>query len=122
MIAPELRKHPHKMTPIMAKISGGATMTTHAEKVVPSRTVDAELIIIAIVPGPAVLGMASGTNAILAEGSDSISSDLLLASGDSWALCAGNSMRKPIKATIKPPAIRNPGIDIPKVFITTCPA
>ncbi|MNL81767.1 hypothetical protein D3C87_2089690 [compost metagenome] len=79
-------------------------------------------MIIAIVPGPAVLGIASGTKAILAEGSVSISSDLLLASGDSCAFCAGNNMRKPIKATIRPPAIRNPGIEIPNVFITSCPA
>ncbi|MNL57175.1 hypothetical protein D3C87_1807180 [compost metagenome] len=86
MIAPELRKLPHKMTPISAKMSGGATITTHSENVEPSRTVEAELMIIAIVPGPAVLGIAKGTNAILAEGSSSNCSDLLLASGDSCGL------------------------------------
>jgi small neutral amino acid transporter SnatA (MarC family) len=31
-------------------------------------------------------------------------------------------IRKPIKATINPPAIRSPGIDMPNVFITTWPA
>ncbi|MOA05488.1 hypothetical protein D3C78_1250890 [compost metagenome] len=86
MIAPELRKLPHRMTPISAKMSGGATITTHSENVEPSRTVEAELMIIAIVPGPAVLGIAKGTNAILAEGSSSNCSDLLLASGDSCGL------------------------------------
>ncbi|MNN91944.1 hypothetical protein D3C81_2101350 [compost metagenome] len=79
-------------------------------------------MIIAMVPGPAVLGIASGTKAILAVGSSTSSSDLLLASGESCAFCCGNSIRKPINATINPPAIRNPGIEIPKVFITTCPA
>lgn len=72
---------------------GGATVITQCGNVDPSRTVEAELMIIAIVPGPAVLGMANGTNAMLALGSLSSSSDLLLASGDSCALCAGNSIR-----------------------------
>src|SRR5690606_30641144 len=108
IIAPELRNDPHTIMPIRAKMIGGATVTTQSGKVEPSRTVEAELIIIAIVPGPAVLGIANGTKAILALGSVSSSSDLLLASGESWAFCAGNSIRKPIKATIRPPAIRSP--------------
>ena len=79
-------------------------------------------MIIAMVPGPAVLGIASGTKAMLAVGSSCSSSDLIFASIESWAFCWGNSMRKPIKATINPPAIRSPGIDMPNVFITTWPA
>ncbi len=122
MIAPELRRQLHKITPTSAKIIGGATRTTHSGKLTPCFTVEAELMIIAMVPGPAVLGIASGTKAILAVGSSCSSSDLLRASGESCAFCCGNSMRKPIKATISPPAIRRPGIDIPNVFITTWPA
>jgi thioredoxin 1 len=37
---------------------------------------------------------------MLAEGLSSSSSDLLLASGDSCAFCAGKSIRKPMKAPI----------------------
>lgn len=75
------------------KISGGATSRTQSAKVELWRTVDAELMIIAIVPGPAVLGIAKGTKAIFALGSSSSSSDLLFASGESVALCCGKSMR-----------------------------
>jgi hypothetical protein len=48
-------------------------------------------MIIAIVPGPAVLGIAKGTKAILALGSVSSSSDLLFASGDSCAFAPGTA-------------------------------
>ncbi|MNE84504.1 hypothetical protein D3C80_1814190 [compost metagenome] len=79
---------------------------------------DPELMIMAIVPGPAVLGMASGTKAMLAEGFLRSSSDLVSTSGASSALCCGKSMRKPINATISPPAMRRPGMEMPKVFMT----
>lgn len=52
-----------------AKIIGGAAAFTHSGKSTPCLTVEAELMIIAMVPGPAVLGIASGTKAILAVGS-----------------------------------------------------
>nr|VXZ84899.1 Uncharacterised protein [Klebsiella pneumoniae] len=64
---------------------GGAASTTHSGKSTPCLTVEAELIIIAMVPGPAVLGIASGTKAILAVGSSCSSSDLIFASIESWA-------------------------------------
>lgn len=77
IIAPELRNDPQTIMAISAKMIGGATVITQCGNVDPSRTVEAELMIIAIVPGPAVLGMANGTNAMLALGSLSSSSDLL---------------------------------------------
>ena len=76
--------------------------------------VKAVLIIIAIVPGPAVEGIASGTKAMpVLTGTVPDTSE---------REGGGKSIRKPINATINPPAIRSPGMEMPKVFITSCPA
>ncbi|KAG1076797.1 hypothetical protein G6F40_017256 [Rhizopus arrhizus] len=73
-----------------------------------------------MVPGPAVPGSASGTNAMFgvcrccasAAASDSSVRDS----------AGGNSMLNPILTTIRPPAMRKPGIEIPKVCMIHAPA
>ncbi|MNC42788.1 hypothetical protein D3C75_916150 [compost metagenome] len=62
----------------------------------------APLITRAMVPGPHMLGMVSGTKAML----------WLMSTPADW-LGAGNSMRKPMKAMMRPPASRRPGMEIP---------
>ncbi|GAB1440952.1 hypothetical protein MASR2M36_37370 [Providencia sp.] len=84
-----------------------------------------ELMIVAIVPGPAVLGIARGTKAMLGDSwrfLGTLGSSSVDAVESSLASLLGNSIPKPINATINPPAIRSPGIEIPNVVITTCPA
>ena len=58
------------------KVSTGATAITHSGKSTPSLIAEALLMIIAMVPGPAVLGMASGTKAMFGESCFFISSVL----------------------------------------------
>src|SRR3546814_8832681 len=43
-------------------------------------------------------------------------------SGMSFVLCVGDSMVNPMNATINPPAIRRPGMEMPNESITHCPA
>ncbi|BAK13741.1 hypothetical protein PAJ_3662 [Pantoea ananatis AJ13355] len=123
MIAPELRREIHKITLTTRNVSTGATFSTQAGKSTPLRTVEAEEMIIAIVPGPAVLGIASGTKAMF-TGSCAVSSSscLCLASTEWPTGFAGNSIRKPINATISPPAMRSPGMEMPNVCSTALPA
>jgi hypothetical protein len=65
MTIPEPLKHNQRIRDVNRKISGGAVNNTQAGNNVLCLIVAAELIIIAIVPGPAVLGMASGMKAKL---------------------------------------------------------
>lgn len=63
MIIPEPSRHTQRIRAVIRKINGGATNKTQAGNNVLCLIVAAELMIIAMVPGPAVLGMASGMNA-----------------------------------------------------------
>ena len=65
IIKSEARKQHQRMRAVERKIKGGAVSNTQDGKVVLFLMVAEALMIIAIVPGPAVLGMANGTNAKL---------------------------------------------------------
>ncbi|MNJ68378.1 hypothetical protein D3C77_646210 [compost metagenome] len=67
MIRSEARKQLQSISAVERKINGGAISITHDGKVVLCLMVAEALMISAIVPGPAVLGMANGTNAKLAR-------------------------------------------------------
>jgi hypothetical protein len=60
MIKSDARKQPQSVNAVTRKIKGGAVSSTHCGKVVLFLMVAEALMIIAIVPGPAVLGMARG--------------------------------------------------------------
>ena len=66
-------------------------------------------------PGPAKLGMAIGVKAISSCFCSDVEAPFPVAVG------CGNSMPKPTVAMIRPPAIRMPGIDIPKKSIIAEP-
>ena len=92
MMAPELSRQPHRITATVRKMATGATASTQGSKPsVFALTLDAELMIIAMVPGPAVLGMANGTKAMLADVLWRSSCDLLSTSGASSGLCWGTT-------------------------------
>lgn len=65
IIKSEARKQHHRIREVKMKIKGGAVSNTQDGKVVLFLMVAEALMIIAIVPGPAVLGMANGMNAKL---------------------------------------------------------
>ncbi|MNJ71759.1 hypothetical protein D3C77_683380 [compost metagenome] len=74
----------------------------------------------AMVPGPAVPGSASGTNAMLGTCRDWASAAASAASVRGSA--GGNSMLNPMLTTISPPAMRRPGIEMPNVCMIHAPA
>jgi len=74
IIKSEVRKQPQRIREVKRKINGGAVNNTQDGKVVLCLIVEEALMIIAIVPGPAVLGMANGMNAKLVS-SASLSQD-----------------------------------------------
>lgn len=65
IIKSEASKQHQSVNETERKISGGAVNNTQGGKTVLFLMVAAALMIIAIVPGPAVLGMANGMNAKL---------------------------------------------------------
>jgi hypothetical protein len=77
-------------------------------------------MIMAIVPGPAVPGRASGTNAML--GTCRLACASATSACDALVSPEGNTMLKPMLATISPPAMRSPGIEMPKVCMIQAPA
>lgn len=114
MINPEVSKQIQRIRETERKISGGATHNTHVANTVLFFMVADALMIMAIVPGPAVLGMASGMKAKLVRSPASVS---IADSGRG----AGNNIFDPMKISIPPPAIRRPGIDMLNTLITTSP-
>ncbi|MNY48450.1 hypothetical protein D3C86_1837870 [compost metagenome] len=114
MINPELRRQIQRIIAVNKKINGGAVNSTQAGNNVLCLMVAEELIIIAMVPGPAVLGMASGMKAKLA------CSFGLLTAAEAWT-GGGKSIFKPMIMRIPPPAIRNPGMEMLKASITNSP-
>ncbi|MCY1409025.1 hypothetical protein D9M71_243620 [compost metagenome] len=114
IIKSEARKQPKSIREVERKINGGAAINTQDGKIVLCLMVAEALMIIAIVPGPAVPGMASGMNAKLVRPVS------LSREGDGWRGC-GNSILEPIIMRIPPPAIRKPGMDILKTPITNSP-
>jgi len=74
-------------------------------------------IVTAIEPGPLSIGMARGVKARSVMCSASSRWDSLTSGSGS-----GFSMPKPIRATIKPPAMRSAGIEMPKNSMISAPA
>jgi len=116
MMIPDPLKHNQRIRAVKRKISGGAVTNTQAGKDVLCLIVAEALMIIAIVPGPAVLGMASGMKAKLA-----VSGVPLLEVGVEGCEGGGKSIFKPITISIPPPAIRKPGMEILKIFMMNSP-
>src|SRR3546814_1861110 len=101
----------------------GASISVSVEYGTEPGCVDAvALMMKAMVPGPAVPGSASGTNAILTGLRRANASVLASASGMSFVLCVGNSMVNPMNATINPTAIRRLGMVMLNERITHIPA
>ena len=75
----------------------------------------------AIVPGPAVVGIASGTKAMSFVERRFNSADFASTSTVSSRDVLGNSMEKPMELTISPPPILSPGMEMPKTLITAWP-
>ncbi|GLZ86332.1 hypothetical protein Pres01_23830 [Metapseudomonas resinovorans] len=67
MIRSEARKLPQSISAVERKINGGAVIIIQGGKLVLCLRVAEALMISAMVPGPVVLGMASGMNAKLAR-------------------------------------------------------
>jgi hypothetical protein len=77
-------------------------------------------MIMAMVPGPAVPGIASGTKAML--GVCRLAWASATSASEAVDGADGNTMLKPMLATISPPAMRSPGIEMPKVCMIQAPA
>jgi hypothetical protein len=118
IMVPELRRLNQRIRPTSRKMSGGATRIIQGAYSAPCRAVDveAELIIMAIVPGPAVEGIANGTKAI------PVSAVSASEPGETGLSGLREQHTKANESDNQSPAIRSPGIEIPNVFITNCPA
>src|SRR5699024_12423001 len=95
----ENRRLNHNNAAITIATIGGANKITSSEISCSVCKVDAVLITKAIVPGPAVAGIANGTKLILEL--DCADSN----GADPAALAGGNNIVNPMNATINPPAI-----------------
>ena len=92
------------------------TKSTMLSKPFCAAACDDRLITTAKVPGPLRPGMASGVNAM------SYFSPAALVIASLSEIGFGNSIWKPRNATIRPPAMRIPGSEMPKKFMIRPPA
>ena len=120
MIRSALRRHSQTSTPIRTETTTGTTFSIHGSTPV-ARLADVAMVTtMAIVPGPAVEGIASGTKATSFAAQRLSSADFSPTSIFRQAGLA-EQHREPDGAHHQPAAVRRPGIEMPKAPITAWP-